>query len=156
MKRRAGWIIGGAAAVVVVGATLWAWLSTSAPPDASPEPTPVATTAAPADERAQDELDALLTKCTESAARTPPEHCGIRIPWGTEFAGVTGIRYRVEKLPTLVLDGESFTAEGGVLVATVSGTGQDGAPRTETYRTENWAVRGDVEITDDEVTMSVW
>ena len=78
------------------------------------------------------------------------------IPWGTEFAGVTGIRYRVETLPVLTLDGDSFTATGGVLVATVSGTGQDGATRTETYRTENWAVRGDIAITDDEVDIDIW
>jgi len=156
MKRRTGWIIGAAAVVVLAGATLWAWQGTSSPPVASSSPTSAVTTPAPVDERAQEELDAVLTTCAESTAHTPPEHCGIRIPWGTEFADVNGIRYRVEKLPTLVLDGGAFTAGGGVLVATVSGTGQDGSPRTETYRTENWAVRGDIAITDDEVEITVW
>lgn len=156
MKRRTGWMIGGAAVMILAGAMLWAWHGAEAPPIASPSPSPAVTTSAPASERAQAELDALVSACAESTAGTPPAHCGIRIPWGTEFAAVTGIRYRVERLPVLLLDGDSFTASGGVLVATVSGTGLDGTPRTETYRTENWAVRGDVAISDDDVELTVW
>lgn len=157
MRRRTGWMIGSAVAVVVfAGAALVLWPGGSAPPPAAPSPEPVATTPAPPAERAQEELDDVLTACAESTASTPPEHCGIRIPWGTEFAAVTGIRYRAEALPVLVLDGDSFTAGGGVLIATVTGTGLDGAPRTETYRTENWAVRGDVMIAGEEVELSVW
>lgn len=157
MKRRTGWAIGGAvAAAAVAGALLWLWQEPAASPASSPRPTPAATTPAPASERAQEELDAALIACAESTASSPPEHCGIRIPWGTEFAGVTGIRYRIDTLPTLTIDGAAFTAEGGVLVATVSGTGQDGAPRSETYRTENWAVRGDITITDDDVQIDIW
>lgn len=161
MTRRTRWTIGGiAAALVLAGAGLWIWQGATAPtaPGASPtaSPSAAATTPAPAAERAQDELDALLTACAESTASAPPEHCGISIPWGTEFAAVSGIRYRVEKLPMLELDGDSFTADGGVLVATVTGTGQDGSPRTETYRTENWTVRGDVEISPEKVEIDIW
>jgi hypothetical protein len=158
MRRRSGWIIGGTVAAVVVagGATALVWQSSTIPAPSSPAPAPVATTPAPAAERAQEKLDALLTTCAESTAIAPPEHCGIVIPWGTEFADVTGIRYRIEKVPALMLDDDSFTATGGVLVATVSGTGQDGATRTETYRTENWSVRGDIAITDDEVDIDIW
>lgn len=161
MNRRTGWAIGGiAAALVLAGAGLWIWQGATAPaaPAASPTPSPsaAATTPAPAADRAQGELDALLTACAESTESVPPEHCGISIPWGTEFAAVSGIRYRVELLPHLELDGDSFTAEGGVLIATVTGTGQDGAPRTETYRTDDWAVRGDVTVSDDEVEIDIW
>ncbi|MBW8764392.1 MAG: hypothetical protein JF592_17740 [Microbacterium sp.] len=157
MTRRTGWAIGGGAAVVLAGAALWIlWQGSTAPPSERPTPTAVATTSAPAADRAQGELDAVLTACAESTESVPPEHCGISIPWGTEFAAVSGIRYRVEKLPMLELDGDSFTAGGGVLVATVTGTGQDGSPRTETYRTENWAVRGDVEISPEKVEIDIW
>ena len=160
MNRRTGWMIGGSLAVVVlVGAGVWLWQSSRTTPETSSSPTPVATvqeSQSPPAQQAQERLDDLLTACAESTASTPPEHCGIRIPWGTEFRSVTSIRYRVETLPTVTLDGTSFTAEGGVLVATVSGTGNDGAPRTETYRTENWAVRGDATISDGGVELSVW
>lgn len=157
MSRRAGWIIGAVVAVLMIAAaSAWIWLATSAPPAARPTPSPAATTAAPAAERAQAALDDLLTACADSTASEPPEHCGIRIPWGTEFSTVSSIRYRVEKLPALVLDGDSFTASGGALIATVSGTGQDGAARTETYRTDDWAVRGDAKVTDSAVDLSVW
>lgn len=161
MTRRTGWMIGGlAAALMLAGAAVWIWQGATAPAAPSGSPTPSPSTAAtvppPASDRAQHELDALLTACAESTASTPPPHCGIRIPWGTEFAAVAGIRYRVEQLPHLELDGDSFTAEGGVLIATVTGTGQDGAPRTETYRTDDWAVRGDVTVSDDEVEIDVW
>lgn len=104
---------------------------------------------------AQKHLDEHLTTCTAGLA-TPPEGCGIRIPWGTEFREVSEIRYRVEQLPTIALASTGFRADGGVLVATVTGTGQDGSARTTTYRTESWAVRGDVSFTAEDVVLSVW
>lgn len=158
MRRGTGWVLAGAIAVVVIGggAALWVSQGSTDPPASTPAPSPVVTSAAPVAEQAQDELDALLTACAESTAAAPPEHCGIRIPWGTEFASVTGIRYRIETMPTLVLDGGAFVAQGGVLVATVTGTGQDGAARTETYRTEDWTVRGDAVVDADGVELNVW
>ncbi|MFS0893157.1 hypothetical protein [Microbacterium sp. 179-I 3D3 NHS] len=108
-----------------------------------------------ATDAAQRRLDEHLAACTEPAA-APPARCGIRIPWGTEFRAVGGIRYRVESLPAITLAPPTFSSGGGVLVATVTGTGQDGVPRTETYRTESWSVRGDVAFTADGVVLTPW
>lgn len=104
---------------------------------------------------AQKQLDEHLETCTEPGTALPTG-CGIRIPWGTEFREVSDIRYRIEQLPTIVLSGAGFRADGGALVATVTGTGQDGAARTTSYRTESWSVRGDVSFTEDGVALSVW
>lgn len=108
-----------------------------------------------ATEVAQTTLDAHLETCT-APATTLPSGCGIRIPWGTEFREVSEIRYRIERLPTVSLTATEFTAEGGVLVATVSGKGQDAAARTTTYRTETWSLRGDVSFTADDLTLAAW
>lgn len=166
MNRRRAWIVGGGvlAALALVGAGVWVWQTSSIRP--SPDSSQIST-AAPtptADLRtlAQQELDDHLKRCTAAGAGdgdssdAAPEGCGIRIPWGTEFAAVDGVRFRVERLPVLELVGDDFIADGGILVATVSGTGQDGAARTETYRTESWSVRGDVEVSDGEVDLDVW
>lgn len=166
MNRRRAWLVCGIAVVAVgmVGAIAWVSLMTDRPsadtaspvatasPNATPLPSP--------QEQAQSSLDEHLTACTASNGKSTrnqvPEHCGIRIPWGTEFASVTDVRFRVEALPVLVIAGDAFTAGGGVLVATVAGKGQDGSARTETYRTENWSVRGDIEKTGDVVSVEVW
>lgn len=121
----------------------------------------VAVTVRPeATEAAQAQLEEHLDACTAPAgtapASTPPAGCGIRIPWGTEFRAVTDIAYRIERLPVIALAATEFTAADGVLVATVTGTGQDGAARTTTYRTDSWSVRGDVAFTDDDLVLSVW
>ncbi|MFB8189926.1 hypothetical protein ACFC14_11410 [Microbacterium sp. NPDC055988] len=105
---------------------------------------------------AQKQLDEHLATCTEPGAAAPPDGCGIRIPWGTEFRAVTDIRYRVEELPTTTLSTTVFSAEGGILIATVTGTGQDGEKREATYRTDTWAVRGDVSFTADDVVLTAW
>ncbi|MCT1479484.1 hypothetical protein [Microbacterium sp. p3-SID336] len=104
---------------------------------------------------AQKQLEAHLATCTRPAP-TPPEGCGIRIPWGTEFRAVTEFRYRIEQSPALTLAGTGFTADGGVLVATVTGTGQDGSARTATYRTDSWSLRGTVAFTADGLQLSAW
>lgn len=85
-----------------------------------------------------------------------PDGCGIRIPWGTEFLAVDGIRSRIEIAPIVRLDGTAFTAEGGVLVATVSGSGLDGAARTATYRTASWTLRGEVRFSATGVELTSW
>ncbi|WAA67259.1 hypothetical protein [Microbacterium oxydans] len=104
---------------------------------------------------AQKQLDEHLETCTEPGTALPTG-CGIRIPWGTEFREVSDIRYRIEQLPMIVLPGAGFRADGGALVATVTGTGQDGAARTTSYRTASWSVRGDVSFTEDGVALTVW
>jgi hypothetical protein len=104
---------------------------------------------------AQKQLEDHLEACTAPSS-TPPEGCGIRIPWGTEFRAVSEYRSRIEKLPTLSLTGTAFTADDGVLVITVAGTGQDGAKREATYRTDSWSVRGDVRFSADDVVLTAW
>lgn len=104
---------------------------------------------------AQQQLDDQLGACTAPGS-APPEHCGIRIPWGTEFRAVSEYRYRVEQLPTIVLDGTGFRADEGVLVSTLTGTGQDGTERTTTYRTDSWSVRGEISFTADDLVVTVW
>ncbi|MDF2508897.1 MAG: hypothetical protein K0Q52_2756 [Microbacterium sp.] len=104
---------------------------------------------------AQKQLDDQLEACT-TAGSAPPEGCGIRIPWGTEFRAVSEYRYRIEKLPTLTLTGSAFTADDGALVATLTGTGQDGAEREATYRTDSWSVRGDVTFSAEDLVLSPW
>jgi len=104
---------------------------------------------------AQAALDEHLETCTAKGGEQP-DGCGIRIPWGTEFREVSDVSYRIETLPSLVLSGTGFTAGGGVLVATITGTGQDGAARTTTYRTESWMVRGDVRFSETAIALTVW
>ena len=169
MTRRRAWAIGVVvAALLVAGAAVWLWQASSGAP--SSEATPTATSSPTPDPDidlqalAQQSLDEHLEDCTsaEIAEGVVPDGCGIRIPWGTEFAAVDDVRFRIEQLPmlTLTADGvtaeDGFIAEGGILVATVSGTAQDGSPRTETYRTESWTLRGDVTVEDGEVDLDVW
>lgn len=162
MTRRVAWTIGGAIAVaVLVAAALWVWqtsVRTSPAADATATTAPTAEVDVDVQARAQQQLDEHLDACTadEITDGVVPEGCGIRIPWGTEFAAVDSIRFRVEKLPVLELVDGGFVADGGRLVATVSGTGQDGAPRIETYLTESWSVRGDAVVRGDEVQLDVW
>ena len=102
---------------------------------------------------AQEQLDEHLETCTVPAGAVP-EGCGIRIPWGTEFREISEVRYRIETSPVIALTPEGFSADGGALVATVTGTAQDGAARTITYRTDSWTVRGDVSYTADGLVLS--
>lgn len=110
-----------------------------------------------ATEAAQQRLDELLEACAAETA-LPADGCGIRIPWGTEFRTVDDVAFRIDTMPTVVLadDGASFTASGGELVATLTGTARDGGSRTTTYRSEDWAVRGDVTFAGNEMTLTVW
>ncbi|MCI1020296.1 hypothetical protein HWD99_16845 [Microbacterium sp. C5A9] len=163
MSRRTAWTVGSvAAALVLAGAVLWVWQASSEHPSPD-DPVSTAASASPTASRdpqelAQQRLDDALEECTseEIVGGAVPEGCGIRIPWGTEFADVDGIRFRIERMPVLELTDDGFVADGGVLVATVTGTGQDGAARTETYRTESWSVRGDATITGDRVDLDIW
>lgn len=108
-----------------------------------------------ATEAAQTQLEAYLKTCTADGTAVP-ENCGIRIPWGTELREISDIAFRVERFPAVVLTPTAFTADDGILEATVTGTGQDGAARTVTYRSTTWNVRGGVDITADELALTVW
>ncbi|WP_431073731.1 hypothetical protein [Microbacterium phyllosphaerae] len=159
MTRRLAWTIGGGvAAIIIAGAAVLLWQSTSVRP--SPQASPTATVASTADAQAlaQQQLDEHLETCTaeEVVGGVVPDGCGIRIPWGTEFAVVERVHFRIDRMPVLELTEDGFVADGGVLVATVSGTGQNGAARTETYRTESWSVRGDVAVDGDRADLDVW
>ena len=66
------------------------------------------------------------------------------------------IRYRIDTAPVITLTPAGFTAEGGVLVATITGTAQNGEAGTATYRTDSWSVRGDLAFTADGLLLSVW
>ncbi|WP_194764807.1 hypothetical protein [Microbacterium sp. UFMG61] len=161
MNRRVAWAVAGtAAALVLAGAAVWVWQASSDPP--SPVESPVASArpspSADPQELAQQTLEAQLEECAGEVivGGAAPEGCGIRIPWGTEFAAVDETRFRIERMPVLELADSDFVARGGVLVATVTGTGQDGAAKTETYRTESWSVRGDVIISGAQVDLDIW
>lgn len=109
-----------------------------------------------ATEHAQGQLSTYVEECTKPAAEVATS-CGISIPWAADLSAVSAITYRVEQVPTIALTMTSFQASDGVLVATVTGTGADGASeKTLTYRTSNWALRGDVAFTDDDIVLSVW
>lgn len=163
MNRRRAWVLGGVvAALLVAGAAVWLWQASSGIP--SPPATPTVTSSPAPDPDldpqalAQQALDDHLEDCTSARVTegVVPDGCGIRIPWGTEFAAVDDARFRIDRMPALTLTDSGFIAEGGILVATVSGTGQDGSPRTETYRTESWTLRGDVTVEDGDVDLDVW
>ncbi len=164
-------LIGGALTPVARGATvLPAVYSVQAAPVGllTGEATAVATTEHPvqlavaasvtpdATTRAQRQLDGYAASCTVAAAAVPT-NCGLRIPWAADLATLSGVAYRVEQTPVLALaaDGASFDATGGVVVATATGTTADGATASFTYRADDWALRGTVAFTGDEMMLAV-
>lgn len=106
-------------------------------------------------DRAQAQFETHLEACTEPATEAPAA-CGITIPSAADFTAVGSIRYRIEQEPVLTLTPPTFRADDGILVATVMGTGLDGAAKTLTYRTENWMLRGAVSVKGGEVELEVW
>lgn len=163
MNRRLAWTMGAVvAAGVIAVAAVWVWQSSandlresgaSASPAASSQPT----SSADLREIVRETLEKHLEGCAAEAAvgGSVPEGCGIRIPWGTEFAQVDEARFRIDRMPVLEIAEDDFVARDGVLVATVTGTGQDGAERTETYRTETWSVRGDIIVTGEQIDLDI-
>lgn len=105
---------------------------------------------------AQAALDEHLARCTTGGEDVVPSGCGIRIPWGTEFREIDDVRYRIDSSPVLTLGPTGFDTTSGVLIATVTGVGQNGQTRTTTYRTESWNLRGDVAFTETGVELSAW
>ncbi|MGP3536265.1 hypothetical protein ACTU3I_15820 [Microbacterium sp. RD1] len=106
--------------------------------------------------RAQAELDSYARACTAPAV-TVPEACGLRIPWPADLATASGFRYRVERMPTVCVsaDARTFVADGGVVIATVTGLTRAGAPASFTYRSDDWTLRGSVALTRDSLTLAV-
>lgn len=161
--RRRWWLIAAGAAVFVAVLAVWfvqtapSGPATTATASATPTPSAASTTA---DRRAvaQRQLDAHLSECTAEgmSGAVFPARCGIEIPWGTDFTRVDGGEFRIERLPLLEITDDGFVATGGVLVATLSGVGQDGAPRTGTYRTDTWSVRGDLTGDGEDLVLTVW
>lgn len=102
--------------------------------------------------RAQEALDEIAASCTAPAAAIPPA-CGFRIPWATELSSLDSVAFRIEQPLTVELDAEAamFTATGGVVVATVTGTPREGAAASPTYRIDNWTLRGLYRFTGDEM-----
>lgn len=105
---------------------------------------------------AQEQLDAYATACTQPAAAVPA-NCGIRVPWAADLAALNSIAYRVERLPTVTLaeDAATFAATDGVVVATATGPTRDGGTGTFTYRTDDWALRGTITFSGNEMVLAV-
>lgn len=161
MKRRTTvGLVAVGVALVVAGATAAWWLTAGSrgPADTGPTPSVSATSTVPADPTAavQERLDRYADACAAPATAVP-EHCGIVVPWAADLAQLSGIAFRIEAYPAVVLspDRRSFDATGGVLVATATGTTRDGAAASFTYRTDEWALRGDVATADGTTIVSV-
>lgn len=105
---------------------------------------------------AQSQLDAYAAGCT-APGTTVPAHCGLRIPWGADLIAVDSIAYRVERTPQVALsaDAASFSATGGVVVATVKGPSRKGGEGEFTYRAEDWALYGSISFADGRMVLAV-
>ncbi len=105
---------------------------------------------------AQEQVDAYADACA-TAVDAVPDDCGLRVPWAADLVALESIAFRIEQHPALALtdDGSSFDATGGVIVATAHGTTHAGAPGSFTYRADDWALRGAVRFTGDEMVLLV-
>jgi hypothetical protein len=105
---------------------------------------------------AQEQIDAYAARCA-AATDAVPDACGLRVPWAADLVRLDTIGFRVESPPTVELapDARSFAATGGVIVATASGIDRDGATASFTYRTDEWALRGTIEFSRDEMALLV-
>lgn len=106
---------------------------------------------------AQAQLTAYLAACTKPATAVPPA-CGIRVPWAADLATLSTLKFRIDAAPVLTLapDGSGFAATGGTLVATATGTTDAGDEASFTYRDTEWALRGGIAFTIDELVLEVW
>lgn len=105
---------------------------------------------------AQARIDAYAQECAEPASAVPAT-CGIRVPWAADLTALERIAFRVEQLPQLALspDGRTFAATGGVVVATATGTSRGGGAASFTYRADDWALRGSISFSGDEMVLRV-
>jgi len=110
--------------------------------------------AAGATDRAQRQLATYEDRCAASTA-VVPAHCGLRVPWAADLRTLERLDFRIDRRPAVRLarDGSTFAATGGRITATARGEAWDGASRTITYRTDDWALRG--RIVFDGTTMSL-
>ena len=162
MKRRTitGLVVGVVVLVLAGAAVTWSLTSGDGPAGTGPAPSASASASpTPSADRTaaiQEQLDRYADACARPATAVP-EHCGMVVPWAADLAQLSGIAFRIETYPVVVLsaDGGGFDATGGVLVATATGTTRDGATGTFTYRTDEWALRGDVAVEDGSTTVSV-
>lgn len=106
--------------------------------------------------RAQQQVDAYVASCT-APATTVPDDCGLRVPWAADLRRADGFAYRVERSPQLRVgaDGVTFVADGGVLVATVTGEARSGGAASVTYRDDAWTLRGTLVLDADGLTLEV-
>jgi hypothetical protein len=106
--------------------------------------------------QAQEQLDAHVESCTRASAEVP-DHCGLIVPWQADLAELERIAFRVERLPEVTLSptGTSFDATGGIVVATAHGLRRDGTPGSFTYRADDWALRGSIRFSGDEMVLAV-
>ena len=106
---------------------------------------------------AQTQFTAYLAACT-APTTTVPSACGIRVPWAADLATLSGLKFRIDVAPALVLapDGSGFAATGGTLIATATGTTDEGTEASFTYRDTEWALRGGIAFTLDELVLEVW
>lgn len=114
------------------------------------------TLAESATETAGAQVRTYLDSCTVPA-NAVPQNCGIQVPWAADLASIETVRFAIETAPTLAFgtDLQSFASTDGVLVATVTGVTRDGTAASYTYRSENWAVRGTVIFTGNELVLAV-
>ncbi|SIT71287.1 hypothetical protein [Microbacterium sp. RU33B] len=137
-----GILAGSATVIVLPGSSQEVAVEASLSPDATAS--------------AQEQIDAYATACAAPAS-TVPENCGIRVPWAADLGALSSIAFRIDAMPVVAFsaDARTFAATGGVLVATATGTTRDGAAQTVTYRADDWALRGTVAFTGDDMVLSV-
>lgn len=107
-------------------------------------------------EQATAQVQSYLTACTAPATAVP-DNCGIRVPWAADLATLDSLAFAIESLPTLAFSDDltSFAATGGILTATAEGTTREGAQASFTYRTDEWAIRGILGATVNELVLWV-
>ncbi|GAA3628721.1 hypothetical protein GCM10022200_09110 [Microbacterium awajiense] len=105
---------------------------------------------------AQTRLDGYADGCAAPASAVP-DNCGLRVPWAADLATLDAIAFRIEAHPIITLspDATAFDAVGGEIVATATGTTRAGSTASFTYRADDWALRGSVLLTGDEMVLSV-
>ena len=105
---------------------------------------------------AQQQLDVYADACAEPAAAVPA-NCGLRIPWAADLATLSSIDFRIDAHPVVTIadDACTFSATGGDIVATATGTTREGVPGTFTYRAQDWALRGSIVFEGDEMVLAV-
>ncbi|MDY0911062.1 hypothetical protein [Microbacterium sp. CFBP9034] len=125
-------------------------------PGGSEQPEVEASVDPAATEAAQDQFDAYLEECAAPATAVP-DNCGLRVPWAVDLTSLDRIAFRIDERPVLALseDGASFDATGGVIVATATGTARGGGTASFTYRADDWALRGSVRFTGDDLVLVV-